>query len=286
MEELLRQELHGRGVLVDWETEIEKLANQIRIDIVKMTYQSGIKGAHLGGSLSIADILAVLYGRIMKYDVQIPTMDTRDRLIISKAHAAVALYSALKQVGFLSQQDIDGAMCGNSKLYEHPTRSLENGIEFSGGSLGQGLSLGMGTALALKLKQNDKSRVFVILGDGECDEGQIWEAASAIVHYHLNNIVVIIDNNGLQYDGNNEEIMNLGNISKRWHALGFDVVNVDGHNTKVLCEKLGKIHTKPLAVIAKTVKGKGVSFAENIVEWHTGRLTEELYLKALEDLSI
>lgn len=265
--------------------ELESIARQIRTDIVKMTYQSGVKGAHLGGSLSITDILAVLYGSVMQYDISDYENPYRDRLIISKAHAAMALYAALHYAGFLSQEDIDGAMRGESSFYEHPKKSLKHGIEFSGGSLGQGLSLGVGTALALKKKKNDKSRVFVVLGDGECNEGQVWEAASACTHFNLNNVTVIIDANGLQYDGFDREIMDQGNIKSKWESLGYETVEIDGHDVAELQKELLKKGSTPRAIIARTVKGKGVSFAENEVTWHTGRLTDELYHKAIEELT-
>ena len=179
--------------------ELEALARKIRLGIVQMTYQSGLKGAHLGGSMSVADILAVLYGDVLHCDVQNPLTPERDRVILSKAHAAVALYAALHEAGFLTQEEIDHALQGNSLFFEHPMRMPEKGIEFSGGSLGQGLSLGMGTALGLK-KKDVTAKVYVILGDGECDEGQVWEAAAAMIHFGLTNLTVIVDDNGLQFD--------------------------------------------------------------------------------------
>lgn len=264
---------------------IETVAKDIRKNIVKMTYNSGVKGAHLGGSMSIADILAVLYTNILRYDVNRYAWEERDRLILSKAHAGIALYSALYYVGFLSRDDIDNAMHGNSSLYEHPQMSLKHGIEFSGGSLGQGLSLGVGTALALKKKKNYKSHVWVILGDGECNEGQVWEAASSAANFNLDNLTIIIDANGLQYDGTNENVLNTGNLKERWESFGFDVYEINGHDVKCIEESLTKDSDKTKVVIARTIKGKGVSFAENEVSWHTGRLTDELYTLAIEELN-
>lgn len=265
--------------------ELEQMSRRMRLNIVKMTYGSGVKGAHLGGSMSIVEILAVLYGSVMKYDIANYENNDRDRLILSKAHAALALYAVLNEAGFLTDEDIREAMHGKSHFFEHPKKSLKHGIEFSGGSLGQGLSLGMGTALGLKKKGNEKSRVFVILGDGECDEGQIWEAASAVIHYRLNNLTVIIDANGLQYDGNNKEIMNLGDLEKRWSSMGYKVITVDGHSIEELENAFQYKSDIPMAVIAKTIKGKGVGFAENVVSWHTGRLTEELYQEAEKQIN-
>lgn len=265
--------------------ELDEIARNIRLDIVKLTYNSGVKGAHLGGSMSMAEILAVLYGSVMQYDVARPQWDERDRFILSKAHAAIGLYAALKFAGFLTQNDIDNAMHGDSLLFEHPKRALEQGIEFSGGSLGQGLSLGMGVALGLRKKGNMKSRVFVCLGDGECDEGAVWEAAAAVAHYGLNNLTVIVDANGLQYDGTTLKIMNLGNMMERWSSLGYDCSYTDGHDVIKLQAELIMTCDRPRAVIAKTVKGKGLSFAENVVDWHTGRLTDELYTQAVKELT-
>ena len=264
--------------------ELEAMARRIRLDVVKMTHQSGLKGAHLGGSMSVADILAVLYGNILKYDPAHPDDPERDRLIISKAHAAVALYAVLHQAGFLSDEDIDHALQGNSPYFEHPKKSPEHGIEFSGGSLGQGLSLGMGTALGLK-KKGVSARVYVILGDGECDEGQVWEAAAAVTHFGLSNVTVIVDDNGLQFDGRKEDILKPGDSAARWASLGYSVCRVNGHDVEELQAALLAESDKPKVIIAKTVKGKGVHFAENDVTWHTGRLTDELYQEAIRDIN-
>ena len=263
--------------------ELEAMARRIRLAILKMTYQSGLKGAHLGGSMSVADILAVLYGDILRYDPARPEMPERDRLILSKAHAAVALYAALHEAGFLTDADIDHALQGDSMFFEHPKRSLAHGIEFSGGSLGQGLSLGMGTALGLK-KKGVPARVYVILGDGECDEGSVWEAAAAVIHFRLDNVTVIVDDNGLQFDGRKEDILKAGEAEDRWKSLGFDTQTADGHDVEALREALRKESDRPRVIIAKTVKGKGVHFAENDPTWHTGRLTDELYQEAIRDI--
>ena len=264
--------------------ELEAMARRIRLNIAGMTYRSGLKGAHLGGSMSVADILAVLYGNIMRYDPARPDDPERDRLILSKAHAAVALYAALLEAGFLTEEDINGALQGDSPFFEHPKMCPEKGIEFSGGSLGQGLSLGMGTALGLK-KKGVSARIYVILGDGECDEGQVWEAAAAVAHFGLSNVTVIIDNNGLQFDGRKEDILKPGNVAMRWESLGYSVFMADGHDVESLQEALLAESGRPKVIIAKTVKGKGVHFAENDVTWHTGRLTDELYQEAIRDIN-
>ena len=264
--------------------ELETLAKRIRLGIVQMTYQSGLKGAHLGGSMSVADILAMLYGEVLHYDAQHPLAPDRDRVILSKAHAAVALYAALHEAGFLTKDEIDHAMQGDSPFFEHPRMDPSHGIEFSGGSLGQGLSLGMGTALGLK-KKGISAKVYVILGDGECDEGQVWEAAAAVAHFGLTNVTVIVDDNGLQFDGRKEEILKAGDPAARWASLGYDVTVTDGHDTEALRNALLAESEKPRVILAKTVKGKGVRFAENEVTWHTGRLTDDLYQEAIREIN-
>ena len=264
--------------------ELEAMARRIRLNIVRMTHQSGLKGAHLGGSMSVVEILAVLYGSIMNYDPARPEMAERDRLILSKAHAAVALYAALHEAGYLTEEDLAHALQGDSMFFEHPKQSLKHGIEFSGGSLGQGLSLGMGTALALQKKGNP-ARIFVILGDGECDEGSVWEAAAAVAHFSLANVTVIIDRNGLQFDGRKEDILKPGDLEGRWRSLGFEVCTVNGHDVEALQAMLAETGDRPRVIVADTVKGKGVHFAENDVTWHTGRLTDELYQEAIRDIN-
>jgi transketolase len=186
----------------------------------------------------------------------------------------------------LTKDDIDHALQGNSPFFEHPMMDPVHGIEFSGGSLGQGLSLGMGTALGLKKKGLLSPKIYVIVGDGECDEGQVWEAAAAVTHFGLNSVTVIVDDNGLQFDGRKEDILKSGDAAGRWKSLGFDVVTVDGHDVEALRNALRReVPDRPKVVIAKTVKGKGVHFAENDVTWHTGRLTDELYQEAIRDIN-
>ena len=264
--------------------ELEAMARRIRLGVAQMTYQSGLKGAHLGSSMSMAEILAVLYGDVMHCDPKNPLSPDRDRLVLSKGHAAVALYAALHEAGFLTKDEIDHAMQGDSPFFEHPRMDPVHGIEFSGGSLGQGLSLGMGTALGLK-KKGISAKVYVILGDGECDEGQVWEAAAAVAHFGLTNVTVIVDDNGLQFDGRKEDILKAGDPAVRWASLGYDVTVTDGHDTEALRNALLAESEKPRVILAKTVKGKGVRFAENEVTWHTGRLTDDLYQEAIREIN-
>ncbi len=264
--------------------ELEAMARRIRLGVAQMTYQSGLKGAHLGSSMSMAEILAVLYGDVMHCDPKNPLSPDRDRLVLSKGHAAVALYAALHEAGFLTKDDIDHAMHGESPYYEHPQMDPSHGIEFSSGSLGQGISLAVGTALGLK-KKGLSAKVFVILGDGECDEGQVWEAAAAVAHFGLTNVTVIVDDNGLQFDGRKEEILKAGDPAARWASLGYDVTVTDGHDMEALRNALLAESEKPRVILAKTVKGKGVRFAENEVTWHTGRLTDDLYQEAIREIN-
>ncbi|NBH19398.1 transketolase [Clostridiaceae bacterium] len=264
--------------------ELESIAKNMRKDIFKMALNSGTKGAHLGGSLSAVELLTVLYGEILKYDVQTPKWEDRDRFILSKAHSAIGLYAALKYAGFLTEEDIEGALHNDSFLYKHPRYDLSHGFEFSGGSLGQGLSLGVGTALALKLRQNKKAKVYVLLGDGECDEGSVWEAAASVIHFDLKQITVMIDQNRLQNDGTTEQVMKLGNMAERWASIGFDVIEADGHDVLEI-RKACLMDTKnPKVILAHTVKGKGVSFAENVVDWHISYFTKEMFDQAMEEL--
>jgi transketolase len=265
-------------------TELEGIARFIRRDVFKMALNSGTKGAHIGGSMSAADILAVLYGDVMKYNTDNPEWDGRDRFIMSKAHSSIGLYAALHYAGFLSDSNIESAMQGESILFKHPRLDVAHGLEFSGGSLGQGLALGVGSLLSMKLSGNKTSNVYVMMGDGECDEGSVWEAASSAVHFGLNNLTAIIDRNGLQNDGTTSNIMNLGNMSDRWKSIGFETIEVDGHNVEDIRRALLIQTDKPKAIIAHTIKGKGVSFAENQVEWHIGYFTQEMYTQAMEEL--
>lgn len=258
---------------------VEFVSKEMRKDILRMAYNCGTGGAHIGGSMSVVEILSVLYTEVMCHKG-----DIRDRFIMSKAHAVIALYAALHQVGKLTDCDIENAMKPGSILFKHPCMNVKKGIEFSGGSLGHGLSLGVGTALALKMKKNSESRVYVMLGDGECDEGAIWEAAACASHYKLDNLTVIIDQNGLQNDGTTKEILDFSDMPQRWKAFGFYVQKIDGHNVEQIRKAFEKKSNQPKAIVAKTIKGKGVSFAENVVDWHAAYLTKELFDRAIEEL--
>ena len=259
-------------------------ADDIRKDILLMTLKTGNTGAHIGGGLSMVEIMAVLYSGVMKYDVHNPQWEERDRFILSKGHGALTYYAALSQAGFIPKEDLLTFKTNNTYLYGHPSLDMEHAIEFSSGSLGQGLSLGVGVSLALRAKGNSTSRTFVLLGDGECDEGSVWEAAASAAHYHLNNLVAIVDKNKIQYDGLTSSVLSMESLEDKWKSFGWDVMSVDGHDVSQLYDALSTASKKPLAVIANTIKGKGVSFMENDPKWHNSRLTQEQYNTALDEL--
>lgn len=266
------------------EQEMTRFSQGMRRDIVELVYRAGNEGAHLGGCLSLVEILTVLYTCVLRYDPQRPDWDLRDRVIISKNHSSIALYAAMHQAGLISDEEIKLPLYGERTfLYKHSRRDVSHGIEISGGSLGQGLSFAEGIAIALRRKGND-ARVYAVVGDGECNEGAIWEAASLAGHLALDNLTVIVDKNGLQLDGATKDIVNMDNMEERWRAFGFDAVTVDGHSYLQLKAAFTGRSGKPRAIVAETVKGKGVSFAEGNVDWHDNVLTDALYRQAIEEI--
>ncbi len=264
--------------------DLNLLAKEIRKDILNMALAAGAQGAHLGGALSCVEILTALYGYQMRKKIENPYWEERDRLIFSKGHGALAYYSALAEVGYFDKNELASYKSNETFLYGHPSLNMERGIEFSSGSLGQGVSLGVGTALALRAKENHNSSVYVIVGDGECNEGSVWEALMSAAHFKLNRLTVIVDKNGLQYDGMTENVMNLGNLVEKFRSFGFYTNEIDGHNIGSLCESLGEISEKPKAIIANTVKGKGISFMEGNPKWHSSRLSQSQYDTAMKEL--
>lgn len=249
-------------------TTVEKMANRIRQDIIEMLVPA--KSGHPGGSLSAADILAVLYFSVMKTDPQNPHWPDRDRFILSKGHAAPVLYAALAEKGFFPREELLKLRQTGHFLQGHPDMKKVPGVDMSTGSLGQGISAAVGMALAGKIDRKDY-RIFCLLGDGEVAEGLVWEAAMAAAHYRLDNLVAFLDHNGLQIDGPNAEVMNSAPLSDKWTAFGWQVVEINGHDIEAIqqaIEQAGKTKGKPTMIIAHTIKGKGVSFMENQASWH------------------
>ena len=231
----------------------------------------------------MTEIMSALYLGIMNIDPDDLKNENRDRFILSKGHGVLAQYTALKQLGIISDAELMGFKKSGTRLFAHPSKNPDIGIEFSSGSLGQGISLAVGTAMALKRK-NNPARVFVLVGDGECDEGSVWEATASAAHFQLDNLTIIVDKNELQYDGRTSDILNMENLSEKFSAFGFDVKEADGHNIEELLTALEYKSSRPIALIAHTVKGKGVSFMENNPVWHNGKLTEKQYLQAMNEL--
>lgn len=265
--------------------QCEEIAKQIRIDAIRLTHNMGHVGAHIGGGLSLAEIMAVLYGCVMNITPQNVQSEGRNRLIFSKGHGTLALYPAMKYAGLVTDEELETYKQTDTFLYAHPCMNAEKGIEFSSGSLGQGLSLGVGVSLALKRKNNLTSKIYVILGDGECNEGSIWEAAQSAAHYHCSNLVAIVDKNSIQYDGLTSDIMDDSPLADKWRSFGWEVRECDGHSVKELIDVLTPGSEKPLVILANTIKGKGVSFMEGNPAWHNHSLSDKQYELALEELN-
>lgn len=263
---------------------LENVAKKIRISIIEMLKEA--KSGHPGGSLSAAEILTALYFKEMNVDPKNPKWADRDRFVLSKGHAAPVLYAALAEKGYFPKEELYRLRKIDSMLQGHPDMKGTPGVDMTTGSLGQGLAVANGMALAGKLDGRDY-RVYVLIGDGECQEGIIWEAAMLAAHYKLDNITVFLDHNGLQIDGANEEVMDIEPIDEKFKSFGWHVMKIDGHSFEEIFKALDEaknIKGKPSIIIAKTVKGKGVSFMENVAEWHGKAPNEEETLKALEEL--
>lgn len=255
---------------------------EIRKRILELAFGAGSNGSHLGGSLSVVEILNTLYHSGFNFN---PADETRDRLILSKGHAALALYCVLESLGIISKEDAETFEQNGTALFAHAKKNISGGIEFSGGSLSLGISYAVGVALACKSK-GINNRIFVLLGDGECDEGLVWEAVMSAVNYHLDNLTFIVDCNGLQSDGYTKDVMDHSPLEKKFEGFGCKVVSVNGHSETDLLN-VYKADSKdcPLAIVAHTVKGKGVSFMENMQQWHHGTLLQAQYEQAMEEVS-
>ncbi len=266
--------------------KIQRLANRIRRDVVEMIGGEGQVG-HLGGSCSSADIVAALYGHRLRFDPKNPLWEDRDKFIYSKGHAAIAQYAAMAEVGYFDRAELMTLKRLGTRLQGHPDRTKIPGIEAGTGSLGQGLSVACGMALAMRLDGKGANRVYCILGDGEMAEGQIWEAAMAASNFKLDNLIAIVDRNGLQATGPVAERFDTNPHREKWEAFGWRTIAIDGHDIgQILCAfaEADDLCGKPTVILADTVKGKGVSFAENVVSFHNGALTREQYTQALEEL--
>jgi transketolase len=267
------------------ESQLKETALEIRKVMIDMGYNCGTS-AHFGGGLSMVEILTTLYSNILNYDIQNTSWDDRDRFILSKGHGVLGFYASLYVFGLIGKNEIASFQQDESEFIAHPIMDLKYGIESSNGSLGHGLSLGVGVAMAAKLKKKD-FKVYVMLGDGECNEGSVWEAVMCAYHHNLNNLVAIVDRNSMQNDGESKDVMSFFSLEKAWEGFGWNVISVDGHNFNEL-EKgllLKDDLTKPTVVIANTTKGKGISFMENVPSWHHGKLTENTYEQAKSELN-
>ena len=264
--------------------ELKNMAKKVRRGIIEEVYKA--QSGHPGGSLSVADILTVLYFDELNVDEKNPKWEDRDRLVLSKGHCSPALYSCLANRGFFDVEKLTTFRNIESKLQGHPDMTKVPGVDMTTGSLGQGLSAANGMAIAGKM-DNKNYRVYCILGDGEIEEGQVWEAAMASSKYKLDNLCVIVDNNNLQIDGTIDKVMSPYPIDEKFKSFGFQIINIDGNDIeeiKKAFEVAKNVKEKPVCIIAKTIKGKGVSFMENKAEWHGKAPNEEQYKQAMEEL--
>ena len=266
--------------------ELQDMARRMRRNVLAMSLRAGKLRAHIASGLSMVDICAVLYGSVMRIDPNNPFWNLRDRFLLSKGHGSLGLYTALAEAGFLTQQELELFELSEGILPVHPAMNIEKGIEISSGSLGLGLSVGIGIALAGRKSQLDY-RTYVLMGDGECNEGSVWEAAAAAAHFRLSNLTAIVDCNGLQSDGLCSAVMNMHSHEEKWRSFGWEPRCVDGHDIEALYDVFTtlQITDKPIAVIASTVKGKGISFMENNNDWHHNALSPEQYAEAIEELA-
>ncbi|MGE7944148.1 transketolase [Lysinibacillus xylanilyticus] len=262
--------------------QLEKQANHMRVNALKLAHASGNSAAHLGPGLSIIEILAVLYGHTMNINSENISDEDRDRFILSKEHGVLAYYSALYENEIILKEDLDSFMKTGSAFLGHPVMNRKKGIEFTSGSLGMGLSLAIGVAMGLKRKRLS-NHVYVLLGDGESNEGSVWEGFLSAPHFKLDNLTVIIDRNGIQLGGKTNEILPMNHLETVLEQMGWHVVIVDGHDIEALVDVFDIDSDKPKVVIANTIKGKGVSFMEHSIDWHHAVLTDKLFAEAMEE---
>ncbi len=263
--------------------ELSKVCKQVRRDIITMIANAG--SGHPGGSLSEVELMTSIFYNHMRIDPKNPDAENRDRFVLSKGHSAPCYYAVLAELGFIDRKEFDNFRQLHSILQGHPDSKKVPGVDAATGSLGQGCSIAVGMALGAKIEGKDIN-VYTILGDGECQEGQIWEAFMAAAHYKLDNLTVVIDHNGLQIDGSNDEVMSLGDLPAKLEAFGFELYEVDGHDLDAIESALSAKTApgKPKCILAKTVKGKGVSFMENQAGWHGKAPNAEQVAQALKEL--
>jgi transketolase len=267
--------------------QTRKKAEEIRYNLVAMMDYAG--SGHPGGSLSIVEIMSTLfYGGVLKQDPQNPKDDNHDRLILSKGHASPTLYVILADLGYFPAEKLKEFDANDSMLPKHCNRMKTPGVEASTGALGQGVSMALGMAMASRIEEGRDYQTYCVVGDGECQSGEVWEAAMAAAKFGLDNFKVIVDDNGLQIDGDTADIMPLGSLRDKWEAFGWYVQECDGHDVGQIKEallKMNGIKNRPQVLIAKTIKGKGVSFMENIADWHSRKITKEEGVKALKEIT-
>ncbi len=264
-------------------TRIRNMAVRMRKMALDMALSAGAKGSHIGGGFSSMEIMAVLYGEVLNLNPDNPLASDRDRFLVSKNHCTLAHFPALVERGYINESELVSYTFDGSRLIGYPYNP-EIGLEYSGGSLGMAISVGVGQAISAKRK-NQNYRVYVLMGDGELNEGSIWEAFMAANHFRLNNLISIIDRNHLCYDGMTEDVMMLGDLNAKMTSFGFNVINCNGHDIKDLLRAFDEMSDEePNVVICDTVKGKGLSFAEGKPEWHQKSITQEQYDMALADL--
>jgi len=258
-------------------------SKNLRKNILNMALSAGSASSHFGGALSCIDIVAVLFNNVINFNRENYKSISRDRFILSKGHACMSLYSVLKEINLISEKEMLTFEKSNSFLLGHPVKNFDKGIELSTGSLGMGLSISMGIALGLK-KNEMNSKVYTIIGDGECNEGSIWEVALSAPKFNLDNLCVILDRNNFQQTGLGKEILDLDPLNEKWRSFNWEVTEIDGHKYSDIFNALTKRSSKPKIIIANTIKGKGFSFSENNNDWHHKILTKNQYEEALEEL--
>lgn len=264
---------------------IKEKAKMSRLETIRLI--SLAKSGHYGSSFSSSEIFSTLYYHIMKYDSERPQWKSRDRFVMGKGHSAVGMYPILADVGFFPKEELDTYTQLGSAFGDHPDMNKIKGIDFSSGSIGHGLSVGVGMSLGARI-DGEKYRTYILMGDGELQEGQVWEAAMSAANFKLGNLVAIVDNNKVTVDGNTEELMNINPIREKWESFGWNVVDVDGHDVEALVETFENLPSvdseQPTAIICDTVAGKGVSFMEHGYEWHVANLGEDDIKRAIEEI--